>query len=571
MVYWPRNRSKHRHMPKKTSHRASARARVHDALSRRAFITNKEQRMVSPTGKPSKWFFDFRSVLLNGQVLEDISGLFWQKLKAESPFQVGGLETAAIGLVAGVVMKAKADGVNLNGFYVRKSRKKDGVQRMVEGTLTNEKIVLIDDGLNSGKSIMRQIELLRLLGKSVEAVCVIVRFRDLSFYEYLRESGIKIVSLFTLDDFPETGGVEKYTLSNAARKIAAPREYFTNNWKFESPDPSYYYILPKSAPTIDDERVYFGADNGTMWALNQSDGLVAWSYKTLFGAGKKRIFSSPAVHDGIVYFGAYDGNFYALDAKTGKKKWVYWEADWIGSSPCVAEDLGIVYVGLEFGLWRKQGGIAALDLKTGEKKWWQQIETLVHSSPAYSQKHGIVVVGSTSGTVYAFNAKTGTPLWTHETGRAVRAGFAIDEERGLVCFGSEDKCVYTLRIKTGEVAHKIETLEPVYSTPIIENRKLYLGLLDKRVLCVNLDTGGVEWTFWTSSRVFATPEMVDGRLYIGSNDGRLYELDAETGKETGFFQATERIVNKAAYNPTTKRFFVPTYANELYCLERKSE
>ena len=88
-------------------------------------------------------------------------------------------------------------------------------------------------------------------------------------------------------------------------------------------------------------------------------------------------------------------------------------------------------------------------------------------------------------------------------------------------------------------------------------------------MCIDLDKGAILWTFTTSSRVFAGPLMAEGRLYIGSNDGRLYELDPATGKETGFFQATERIVNRAVYNPSTKHFFVPTYANELYCLERK--
>src|SRR3989344_4102854 len=126
---------------------------------------------------------------------------------------------------------------------------------------------------------------------------------------------------------------------------------------------------------------------------------------------------------------------------------------------------------------------------------------MVHSSPAYSKKNNVVVMGSSSGMVYAFDAKTGVPLWTCQTGGAVRAGFAIDETRGLVCFGSEDKYIYTLNIKNGAVVHKIETLEPVYSTPLIENGKLYFGLLDKRVLCIDLDSGAVVWTFTTSSRV----------------------------------------------------------------------
>ncbi len=550
------------------SARERARGRLHEALASLAFTIDAEHRNVSPVGAPQRWFFDFRSIILDGSVLSDIAELFWQEIKPLYPCQVGGLETAAIGLVAALVMRAHRDGIALNGFYIRKSRKKDGLQRIVEGALGDEPVVLVDDGLNSGKSLMRQLQVLDLLGKKVIALCVMVRFRDLSYYRYFSERGIKIISLFTLDDFPRSGGI-------AAIQDAEPRAHigmpFKVAWKFESAHPSYFHILPKSAPVVDDERVYFGADNGVMWALNQKDGSVAWSYKTLFGAGTKRIFSSPALARGNVYFGAYDGNFYALDAETGAKKWIYREADWIGSSPCVAEDLGLVFIGLEFGLWKKQGGISALDLKTGERRWSQQEESLTHSSPAYSRKTGIVVVGSSNGTIFAYDARTGKKRWTYQTGAAVRAGFAQDEARGLVCFGSEDKNVYALDMKTGEPVHIIETLEPVYSTPLAHDGKLYVGLLDKRIMCVDLSSGAVAWTFTTSSRVFSTPKLAAGRLYAGGNDGRLYELDPATGKETAFFQATERIVNGVAYNSSTKRLFVPTYANELYCMTRLPE
>ena len=153
-----------------TSPLSKARKRLQTAIASRTFMTNHGARMVSPEDGPLIWLLDFRSILLDGAVLNDIAVLFWDRLKKEQPFQVGGLETAAIALVAGVVLTAKADGVDLNGFYVRKSRRKDGLQRMVEGRLGDEKIVLIDDGLNSGKSFIRQIELLRLLGKKVHAV-----------------------------------------------------------------------------------------------------------------------------------------------------------------------------------------------------------------------------------------------------------------------------------------------------------------------------------------------------------------------------------------------------------------
>ena len=244
------------------------------------------------------------------------------------------------------------------------------------------------------------------------------------------------------------------------------------------------------------------------------------------------------------------------------------EADWIGSSPCIAPDLGMVYVGLEFGLWKKQGGIAALDAQTGKKKWEYTMPGLVHASPAYSQKHSVIVCGSNNNSVYGFNAASGKLLWEHTTGGEVKASVAFDETRGLVCFGSFDKNLSMVETRTGKLVHRIETLEGIYSTPLVYGDFVYVASLDKILYCINLDTGAIVWKFATSGRIFASPEIANGKLYIGSNDGRLYELDLATGKNTSFFQATERITNKIAHNPITGKIFLPTFANEIYCLAK---
>ena len=540
------------------------RARVLKKLQK-AFIPREQQPAILANGRIGAWIFDFRPNLLDGNTLDLVCELTWDALKSELPYQIGGLETASIAYTGGMLIKAREHDHHLSGFYIRKSRRKDGLQQQIEGNLTDEKIVLIDDTINSGRSFMRQIEALEAAGKKVSVICVLVRYRDEAFYAHFEARGIKIISLFTLDDFPQSGGVKKQITT---QPVPRPAMGFDVRWKFASPEPSYYYVVPKSSPVIDSERLYFGADNGVFWALNQSDGSVAWKYQTLFGAKKKRIFSSPAVLNNIVYFGAYDGNLYALDTHTGAKKWIYREADWIGSSPCIDESTQSVLVGLEFGLWKKQGGLVAIDLQTGQKKWWLPIETMVHSSPAISTQHRVAVVGSSNGLVTAVRVKDGTVAWMYQTDGAVRAGFAVHEKLGLVCAGSSDRHIYIFDIKTGDVVYKVETLEPVYSTPLVNDDYLYFGLLDKRVMCINLKTGEIVWTYWTHSRVFATPMIVGNSLFVGSNDGRMYELDPLTGTELGYTQFAERIVNKIAYNSSTKQFFVPTYANEIFCLTR---
>lgn len=537
-----------------------------DTVEREVFITKDKEKSVDQNGAENNWLFDFRRVFLKPDILDAVSELFWEEVKNEHPFQVGGIEVASIPLIASFVLKTKEKGKISNGFFIRKSRKKSGLLKMIEGEITDDKIILVDDILNTGKSFIRQIEVIEALGKKVSAVFVVLRFRDLSYYEYFNARGIKIVSLFTLEDFKES-----LLVSNLIDKNQLPVPTpFEIDWYFKSENPNYFKVIPKSIPAIDAEKIYFGGDNGVFWALNQPDGKIAWEYKILFGSQKMKVFSSPAVYKNTVYFGAYDGNFYALDSETGKRKWVFMEADWIGSSPCVAEDFNLVFVGLEFGLWKKHGGVVALDTSTGKKVWEFGMSEFTHSSPVYSKKFKLIICGCNDYSVYGLDAKTGRLIWEFKTDGEVKESFAFDEDKGLVVFGSFDSFIYALETKTGKLIHKIKTDEAIYSTPVIQGDFAYIASLDKNIYCVDLNNGTIVWRFATNGRVFSSPEIIDDKIYIGSNDGRLYELDAKTGENTAFFQAVERITNKIVYNKKTKKIFLPTFANEIYCLKKAS-
>lgn len=533
-------------------------------IENEVFITPDKQRIVSPSGRESNWLFDFRKVLMRPEMLVDLGAIFLERFKDKYPFQIGCLEVAGIPLATGLALALYNNDYRVNAFFIRKSRKKHGLLNMVEGEIDDTKIILVDDIINSGSSFIRQVEVLEGLGKKIDTVFSILRYREESFYTYFHEKGIKVVSLFSLDDFKESLPVQNLIVRDS---VSTPMP-FSIDWYFKSNDPNYYYVVPKSAPAIDATKLYYGSDSGNFWALNQSDGTVAWKYKVGLHVRGKSIFSSPLVHKDVVYFGAYDGNFYALDTETGKTKWVFMEADWIGSSPCVSPKNNLVYVGLEFGLFRKHGGIAALDAATGKKAWEHVMPAYVHSSPAYSDKQDIVVCGSNNNVVYAFVGKSGAPMWEYVTEAEVKESFAFDDAQKVVVFGSHDTYVYILDSATGTLRHKVKTDQAIYSTPVIHKGKAYASSLDKKIYCIDIKTGVVDWHFTTNGRVFASPVVIEGAVYIGSNDGRLYELDAQTGELTAKFQAVERITNAVAYNKKTKRLFLPTFANEIICLTK---
>lgn len=537
-----------------------------ELIEQEVFIPKGKERFVSPQGVESNWLFDFRRVLMKPRVLYALSALFLKEFKSVLPFQIGGIEVAAIPFITGLAMALSEQGYDVNAFFIRKSRKKDGLLKMVEGNVNAEKIILVDDLINTGKSFIRQVEVAEALGKKVHAVFSILRFREEKNYSYFHDRGIKVISLFTLDDFAETLGVANMT-DKKDPPVPTP---FKVEWYFKSEGADFFHVIPKSQPVIDEHRLYFGSDTGILWALNQKDGSMAWKRQVGFAPKAKHIFSSPALHDGMLYIGAHDGNFYCFDTKDGGKRWMFAEADWIYSSSCIVAELGLVVVGLEFGWWRKKGAVVALDLQTGEKKWEYQIGEYVYASPSYSKEHGVVLCGANNGTLYALDARRGILLWNFETGGEVKGRAAIDDERDRVIFGSLDSHIYIVRLSDGKLMHKISVEGGIWSDPLIHETRVYVTSLDKNLYCIDMASGTIVWKFYAQARIFSSPLLAEGKIYIGSNDARLYELDPSTGKETAFFQAVERITTATTYNPKTKRFLLPTFANEIYCLKKDS-
>jgi len=71
-----------------------------------------------------------------------------------------------------------------------------------------------------------------------------------------------------------------------------------------------------SSPVFKDNVIYFGGDNGNVYAVDAATG-----HQIRKRATNGPVPATPAIADGTVYVGSYDGKFYALNAQTGALKW----------------------------------------------------------------------------------------------------------------------------------------------------------------------------------------------------------------------------------------------------------
>ncbi len=63
-----------------------------------------------------------------------------------------------------------------------------------------------------------------------------------------------------------------------------------------------------SSPTVANDTVYVGSNDGNVYAMDAATGAVLWATDT--GAP---VDSSPAIANGLLYVGSDDGRFYALE------------------------------------------------------------------------------------------------------------------------------------------------------------------------------------------------------------------------------------------------------------------
>jgi outer membrane protein assembly factor BamB len=224
----------------------------------------------------------------------------------------------------------------------------------------------------------------------------------------------------------------------------------------------------ESSPVVVDRTVYFGCEEGSLYALSTRNGNVRWS--TALGGPIK---SAPAYYGGVLFVGDYGGYMNAVDAKSGSLKW---QSDSLGqgfgtsgafySTPAVA--FGRVYAG------NNDTRVYSFDLHDGTIAWTFSTGGYVYSGPAVAgTRHSgpTVYIGSFDGNVYALNAKDGEPRWVRSAGGSVIGSLTAV---GDIVYAAEfnDTSTTGYSMKTGRTLFRYP--RGTYTPIISDGHRLYL-------------------------------------------------------------------------------------------------
>jgi outer membrane protein assembly factor BamB len=224
----------------------------------------------------------------------------------------------------------------------------------------------------------------------------------------------------------------------------------------------------ESSPVVVDRTVYFGCEDGGLYALSTISGNVRWA--TQLGGEVK---AAPAYYGGRLYVGDYGGYMNAVDAKSGK---LLWQSGSLGpgfgasgafySTPAVA--YGRVYSG------NNDGRVYSFEASDGELAWSYSTGGYAYSGPTVANtQHSppTVFIGSFDGNIYALDAKDGGERWSRSAGGQVIGSLsAIGDIVYVAEFTGKTTSGFMMRSGKKVFEYPYGTYTPVIS----DGRRLYL-------------------------------------------------------------------------------------------------
>jgi eukaryotic-like serine/threonine-protein kinase len=348
--------------------------------------------------------------------------------------------------------------------------------------------------------------------------------------------------------------------------LTAASQSPVNNFT-EAPKTKWAFTINQpflASPIINEQVIYVGGLDSTLYALQVSNGKEFWKFKT---AGAIR--SSVVIATNQLFLNGGDGNLYCLDTKTGKQRWrftgepekKYDFADYHHSTPILQNN--VLYVGLGHSLY----AISATD---GKKLWQFITGDLVHTTPAIA--NGSIFFGSFDGQVYSLNVADGSQLWKFKT--IGQQFFPKGEVQGspalfknLVLIGARDFNVYALNQKTGTGVWNRYLPRGWGLMNTIKDSVLHIGTGDERTLFVLDPRNGRElWKKKMELLVFGSNAYSATLMYVPSTMGKLHAIDQKTGD-------TRWTITMPGYQKNRLKYFKEddSYRDDIYSIIKSNE
>lgn len=198
-------------------------------LSIGAVFLRPDEPFVWASGIKSPIYCDNRLILTAPEARNEVEQAIANTVRREYPETQVLMGTATAG-IAHAAIAAHLLGLPMG--YVRSGSKDHGRRNQIEGKLTpGEKVVVIEDLISTGGSVLDTVAALRAAGAEVLGVISIFTYGMAKGRQRLAEAGVKCVSLTDLDTIAQVGVQQGYiTQGDVARLLAFRDDPSDENW-----------------------------------------------------------------------------------------------------------------------------------------------------------------------------------------------------------------------------------------------------------------------------------------------------------------------------------------------------
>lgn len=189
-------------------------------------------------------------------------------------------------------------------------------------------------------------------------------------------------------------------------------------------------------PVIESNRLYFGTETGTVYAINIQNTNIEWQRNI----GKRIAVSSPVMERGVLYIGNNSGIFYSIESRTSKVLWEKNLKSKILSRPVVENNAIFVMT--------VNGGVYSIKLN-GEINWKVDIHEETDSSFEIADKR--IILPTKQGNLYIIKTENGFIEQTSNFGKMI-INQPVKDKDAIYITTLKGK-VYSLRTEHSQISN----------------------------------------------------------------------------------------------------------------------
>ena len=339
----------------------------------------------------------------------------------------------------------------------------------------------------------------------------------------------------------------------------------------------------ESSPILANDTLFFGSDDGYLYALDPRTGADRWRLdlgapapaSPAFDAGVVVVVdrsgilhgvnattgieawrtaavanpAPPALADGIVYVTGSDHKVHGFDVQTGAEQWS-WTTSGSLNDP-LAVGAGSVYTSTDDGV------VHAIALTGATESWHQQLDSTAVGYPIISGDVVLVNIlqgpGEPSGQLYGLDRADGHLLWRFRapSGLQVSMGSVRD---GILYAPTQSDGIYAFRVADGTQVWHATGPTVFFPTALVDDTLYMTAESPPQIAAVKASDGSALWALPMADIPKGNPVVTGGMLFAADSSGEVRAY-AGSGTVAGVIPSDPRPLPAPSATPVAENPF----------------